>query len=245
MPNVSLLFLLCALCIITEGYGQNIHANYGRLLAKYVDAKGDVNYRAWHGNEKDIEALRTYLSALEGVLPTALSHTQALVYYINLYNAHTLSLVLSHYPLQSIKDIEKEGQSAWDIPLIVLGGEKEGRKYSLNDIEHNIIRKRFAEPRIHFALVCAAKGCPILQNRAYREARVEAQLNRALRVFLTDSAKNRIEEAKLSPLFDWYKEDFEQEGMSVADYIFAAYGKRLPSGVSISYLEYDWSLNTQ
>ena len=133
-------------------------------------------------------------------------------------------------------------QGPWDIPFVRAGGET----YTLNQVEHEIIRKRFVEPRIHFALVCAARSCPPLLNVAYRPDRLQAQLESRARGFINDAGKNKLsgDAASVSALFDWFSGDFTKDGTTVVDYI-NRYAKKTLRSQSLTYEPYDWSLNSQ
>jgi hypothetical protein len=124
-----------------------------------------------------------------------------------------------------------------------------GDVISLNDIEHGTLRADFREPRIHFALVCASVGCPALRNEAYRASDLDRQLNEQARLFLSDMSKNRFDPLTntlhLSPIFDWFRADFEAVAGSVSAYVarYLSDSRISKPGVKIKYTEYDWSLN--
>ena len=189
------------------------HRAFDELLQKHVDEDGLVNYK---GLLAERSKLKSYLGMLEANEPKDVwSEDQQLAYWINAYNAFTLELVLTHYPVTSIKDIGATIKipfvnTPWDIKFIKIGEDEK----DLNNIEHGIIRKQFDEPRIHFALVCAAFSCPKLQNRAYLPETLDAQLTDAAKDFLSDSSKNEVKSsssAELSKLFSWYKGDFTKK----------------------------------
>lgn len=213
------------------------HAVYDRLLKAYV-ANGRVNYA---GLKADPTALGQYLDQAAEV-PEAhfktWSEAQQLAYLINVYNASTLKLVVEHYPLKSIKEIGGLFKGPWDQPAVRIFGQT----ITLNTLEHGIIRKRYREPRIHMALVCAAKGCPPLRNEAYVADRLNEQLDDQSRIYLSSPAGLQIDrakgEARLSSIFKWYSEDFPSVSAFVARYA----GQNM-DGLKIGYLEYDWSLN--
>jgi hypothetical protein len=166
-------------------------------------------------------------------------------YWINAYNAFTVSLILQHYPVKSIEDIGGKiykVNTPWDIKFITIGG----KKYDLNNIEHGILRKNFNDPRIHFALVCASMSCPKLRNEAYTTSQLNAQLEGAGRDFLNDRSKNRVSanHAELSKYFSWYKGDFTKNG-SLADYINKYSQDKINANTKISSIDYNWSLNEQ
>ena len=163
------------------------------------------------------------------------SKQDKLAYYINLYNAATVQLILDNYPKKSIKDIK----NPWDKEWIKIGNDI----FSLGQIEHKILRK-MNDPRIHFAINCASYSCPKLSNEAYTTQNIEKQLQKAAFDFINDPKKNKLSEnnLQLSNIFKWYKEDFTQEG-SLTDYIKSFTKVNVNSKAKISYLEYDWSLN--
>lgn len=222
------------------------HQVFTALLQKHVDEEGMVDYK---GFQQDRQQLKAYLETLEKNPPNPEAWTEAeqLAYWINAYNAFTIDLVLEHYPLESIKDIGSSIQvpfvnSPWDIKLMNI----KGKKFDLNNLEHNIIREEFEEPRIHFALVCAARSCPKLRREAYTAEQLDAQLSEQARSFLADTAKNKIDkqQVQLSKLFDWYQGDFTRQG-SLIDFLNRYAPAVIHPEADISYMEYDWSLNEQ
>ena len=216
--------------IITE------NEEWSNLLRKYVTAGGYVNYR---GLKTETTRLNAYLDYLQKNPPAADSEPAVeMAYWINAYNAFTVDLVLKNYPLKSIKDIE--GGKPWDLAFISIGG----KKYSLNNIEHDILRKKFSDPRIHFAINCASRSCPRLMNSAFNAAQLDQQLDSMAKVFINDPSKNKIaaDKIEISQLFDWYKNDFSKNGTLITFLNKYAVTKILPAA-QISYLDYDWSLN--
>lgn len=219
----------------TESYetGTVAHTQWNVLLQKHVDRDGNVDYKNFL---KDKEALQDYLDFLAKNEPQKnWSKAEGLAYYINLYNAATVSLILEHYPLESIKDIS----SPWGKDRVAIGSET----YSLGDIEHKILRK-MDEPRIHFAINCASYSCPKLWNKAFTAADLESQLTAVTKDFVSDTKRNRIteNEVELSNIFKWYKKDFTEKG-SLIDYINGYSKTKISTDANISYLKYDWSLN--
>ncbi len=216
------------------------HQIWTELLQKHVDPKGRVSYS---GFQKDSASLGLYLEKLSSHPPgTAWSDADRLAYWINAYNAFTIQLILDHYPLQSIKDIS-DGlpmiNSPWDIKFFQIGAVS----MDLNTIEHEILRKQFDEPRIHFAINCASISCPILRNEAYTAPQLEAQLEEQASDFINDSEKNRITEKgiQLSKIFDWFQSDFTRE-TDLLGYL-QAYRPSLNKKLKVEFLEYDWDLN--
>jgi hypothetical protein len=209
------------------------HEQWNALLATYVNAKGDVNYKSFL---RDILALEEYLNHLAENSPEKdWLKNEKLAYYINLYNAATVKLILDNYPTKSIKEIKNAWGRAW-----VKTGDG---KLSLGAIEHKILRK-MNEPRIHFAINCASYSCPKLLNEAFTANLMEAQLRKVTLAFVNDSTKNIISEEKmqLSNIFKWYKKDFTENG-SLVDYIKAYTKIEIDKNTAIDYLKYDWNLN--
>lgn len=209
------------------------HSQWNLLLKKYVDDQGDVNYKAF---KKDEKALDAYLKTLaENELSETSSKSEKLAYFINLYNAATIKLILKNYPIKSIKDIKKP----WDQEWIKVGA----KIYSLGDIEHKILRK-MNEPRIHFAINCASYSCPKLSNKAFMSATLETQLQNASIDFINDPKRNIIsaDAIEISMIFKWFKSDFTENG-SVASYLQSFSKTKFNEDVKISFITYDWRLN--
>ena len=214
------------------------HSTWDGLTKKYVASTGKVNYKSMKTNLSKIKA---YLKHLEKTSPKKdWSKNEKLAYWINLYNASTVYLVVSNYPTTSITKLS--GGKPWDKKFI-----KSGTKtYSLNDIENNIVRPQFKDPRIHAALNCAAVSCPKLLNEAYMPSKLNAQLEKQTFAWINDKTKNKLNgsKAQLSQIFDWYKVDFKARGGVIAfinNYIMTSVA--LAPKAKISYLEYDWALN--
>jgi len=230
----------------SSGAGETVdHGIYAGLLARYVK-NGRVDYAGLKKNDES--SLSAYLEILENVRASSLSREEQSAFYINAYNAWTIKLVLSAWPgIRSIKEIGPFWSTPWRREFIPL----DGRTMSLDGIEHGIIRPNFRDPRIHFALNCASKSCPPLLNEPYQGRILNAQLDSVTRAFINDRQNNRLEGETLyvSRIFDWYAADFEGGIVS----FFLKYGdetliKALENGghrISVKYLDYDWSLNSQ
>ncbi|MBF2709610.1 DUF547 domain-containing protein [Flavobacterium soyangense] len=209
------------------------HSKWNELLQKHVSSKGNVDYK---GFKKDALALQSYLDLLAKNTPEkSWSKNAVLAYWINAYNAFTVKLILDNYPIKSIKKIN----GPWDKEFFALGG----KKYSLGEIEHKILRK-MNEPRIHFAINCASFSCPNLANEAYTEAELEKQLSRAAKSFLNDASKNAISanKAELSQIFDWFSDDFKKNG-TLIDFINKYSLVKMDDNAKISFKDYNWNLN--
>lgn len=228
--------------VAAAAFAQTInHTLFTHVLSQHV-AHGGVDYAAIREDKRFEE----YLVALSKVEPGAIKdEKERLAFWINAYNAFTIKLILDHYPVKSIRDIKQGETGPWDLVWIEIGG----KKFSLNQIEHAIIRKEFDDPRIHAALVCAAKSCPPLRSEAYTAQRLDAQLRDNMMVFLRDASKNRYDKATntlyLSELFHWYGGDFVKQHGSAAAYVLNELGVTPSSSPTIHYMPYDWSLNSK
>jgi len=211
------------------------HSNFDKLLKKYVVKNDDVDYK---GFKKDSKKLNNYISYLEEQKPSKKWSVETqLAYFINVYNANTIKLILDNYPTKSIKDIS----SPWLKNRFKIGG----KEFSLAGLENGILRK-MNEPRIHFAINCASASCPKLLAIAYTEKNVMELMERATKEFINNSAKNKLSsnEAKISEIFKWYKSDFTENG-SILDYINKYSKTAVNPSTKIQYIDYDWSLNEQ
>lgn len=222
------------------------HAQWDALLKKHVAANGDVDYK---GFIKDKQKLNSYLKLLQAGVPNAKtwSREEQLAYWINAYNAFTVKLIVDNYPLKSIKDLNSiiavpTINSIWDDKFFTLGGEK----FSLNMIEHGILREDFNEPRIHFAVNCASVSCPVLLNEAYTAAKLEKQLEKQTTQFINDASKNKITANKpnISSIFNWFGGDFKKNG-SIIEFLNRYSKTKIHPNVKLSFLEYNWDLNEQ
>jgi hypothetical protein len=229
MSRILLIFLLL---VPATSRTQPEYAEYDKLLGRYVSAEGRVDYA---GLTQDSARLRKTIAAMAATAPApAWSRADQMACWINIYNAYTLQTVVEHYPVASIMDIDN-GQT-WEIARVVVGG----RNYTLNEIEHEILRSTFRDPRIHFALNCAAVSCPPLMNKAYRGASLEATLEDRTRAFIR-SSNNELTpfKARLSEIFKWYKSDFGDPLAFINRYL----ENKVLAAAAISYIPYDWSLN--
>lgn len=225
------------------------HDAWGRLLAIYVvrGADGANRFRYGAVGVADSAALDDYLARLGKVAVSGLAKGRQFAYWINLYNALTVRLVLDNYPVASILDIGGGlfTSGPWRRKIFAV----EGVRMSLDDIEHRILRPIWRDPRIHYALNCAAAGCPDLMERPFTQADMEEMLNAAARRFINHPRGVRIEEDRLavSSLFVWYREDFGGGDEDVISHLRAHARPELANALSrlhtIDSHGYDWSLN--
>lgn len=216
------------------------HDDWTLLLKKHVTENGNVDYE---GFQNDIIPLNSYLDKLSKKTPGKnWNKNDKLAYWINAYNAFTIKLILDNYPLESIKHISiglPMINSPWDIKFFKIANID----FDLNTIEHEILRKEFAEPRIHFAINCASFSCPKLRNEAFESKKLDDQLNDQTKAFILNNDKNVISasQSKLSKIFAWFESDFENSG-GVSKFI-KQYNSIFNPENKITYLEYDWTLN--
>lgn len=237
----------CAAATLAAGNAGFDHTTFDRLLRAHVRS-GAVDYDAFARAPE----FPRYLDALARARPDALSEREQIAFWINAYNAYTIQLVNAHGERQSIRNIDKtlgmmEAMGPWKEEIVRAGG----RTTSLDFVENGILRTRWKEPRIHFALVCAARSCPPLRPEAYTGPRLDAQLDDQARLFIARSPeKNRVDvehaTVYLSPLFGWYKDDFGPDlGRFLARYVSDPAARALLERGTFKVVEtpYDWSLN--
>ena len=236
MKNIFI--VLIAIFTLSQGNAQT--SIYNDLLQKHVTKDGIVDYKSFKADEAKLD---TYISYLEKTTPaSSWSENKQKAFWINTYNAYTIKLILENYPLKSIMDIKQDGKTAWKIPFAKVGG----KTYTLDYIEHEILRKNLFDPRIHVGVNCASISCPKLGNIAFTEENIDANLEKLMKTFINDSSRNKITNNKvqISSIFDWFKEDFTKNG-SVIDYLNKYSNTEINSNAAISYLKYDWSLNNK
>lgn len=225
------------------------HSSWDRLLQKYVNEQGEVDYRSWHDSREDVTALDEYLNELSRGDPNRrTSFAGHVSFWINAYNAVTIRGILREYPTTSIRNHTSRfgGYNIWHDLLLVVGD----LRVPLDDMEHAILRKT-DEPRIHFAIVCASQSCPRLLNRAYIPEELEEQLTENTRQFFANAANFRYQDETfyLSSILKWFSSDFGSDRREllryIAPYLPTEEARKVASSGSgrVSYLEYDWSLN--
>jgi Protein of unknown function, DUF547 len=217
---------------------------YGELLNKFV-SNGKVDYAGLKAEETKLDR---YLKILEDVNPDKLSRNEQFAFYTNVYNAWTIKLILSGYPgVTSIKDLGNLLKSPWKKKIVRIDGEV----VTLDHIEHEILRPHYKDPRVHFAINCAAKSCPPLRPEPYSGNRLDRQLDDSTRSFINDPKSYRLEDNELyvSKIFKWFSEDFNDDVFGFfLSYTTGDLKKELEAKsnrIKVKYLPYDWSLNTR
>jgi len=211
---------------------------FNKVLKANVTEEGFVDYKSLNQNQ---DKLIDYLTYLENTSPSKdWSKNKAKAFWINAYNAYTLKIILDNYPVKSITNISNKGKTAWKTNFANVGG----KTYTLDHIEHEILRKEFKDPRIHVGVNCASVSCPKLANFAFTEENIDTKLESLMKEFINDSARNKLDTKKIqiSEIFNWFKEDFTSKG-SVIDYINRYSEIEVNKKAKIKYLTYNWSLN--
>jgi thiol-disulfide isomerase/thioredoxin len=240
------------------GAAELLHAPFEQLLSTYVSGDGSVDYARWKETPRDVARLEAYLSSLEGSSPDAASAPSAsgateLSYWLNLYNALVIREVLRRWPLPSVQ----QAPQFFKLTVAVVGE----RHLSLDEIEKEIIRSTFKDPRIHFALNCGARSCPALRPEIFAPAKLARQLDGAARRFVNDTHNVEVKSADrtvlLSALFDWYRDDFAALATSRGERadsigallvyaeppLAAALRRAREERYRIVFRDYDWELN--
>jgi hypothetical protein len=214
-----------------------------------------VNYKGFAADRTALQEVLTAFSAVPQATFDGWSKPQQMAFLINAYNAFTVALILTKYPdLTSIKDLGSIFRSPWKKAFFTLLGSER----NLDWIEHEQLRPVFKEPRVHAAVNCASIGCPALRDEAFTGAKLDAQMEDGMRRFMGDHTRNRVngDHVEVSAIFKWFAEDFEKgyQGFNQVKDVFARYAVQLTDkpdeqarlrarSLSVSYLDYDWSLN--
>lgn len=227
------------------------HTPWDNLLSRHVRTSDQgVNLVDYNGfSTGDRTMLADYITILSGVPISQFNRDQQLAYWVNLYNALTVRVVLDHYPVESIRDIDISpglfATGPWDKKLISI----EGENLTLNDIEHRIMRPIWRDPRIHYVVNCASIGCPNLRDRAYSGTEIDTALDRAATAYVNDPRGVSVVDGKVSvsKIYDWFIEDFGgSEGMVLRHlqrYAAPELAARLEAIGKLSDVHYDWSIN--
>lgn len=237
--------------------GSNLsvdHSSWDRLLQTYVKPSADglnrVNYGAFkNGGQAE---LKQYIDQMLAVDPRTLDRAEQFAFLANLYNAKTIDIVLDHYPVSSIKDISLGGGlfaaftgGPWKAKVLTL----QGVEFSLDDIEHAVLRPLFKDPRAHYSVNCASVGCPNLQTRAFTGAKLDAQLDASAKAYVSNPRGVSIARGRLvvSSIYEWFKADFggNDEGVlaHLRRYAAPELKAKLDGVKAVSDHHYDWSLN--
>lgn len=233
--------------------------DYAVVLKEYVDSAGRIDYENLKANRQKLDEFNATIATVSPSTYQSWMDKEKIAFLINAYNSLTLEAIIDNYPTESIRDIP----GVWDRRKFKVMGQE----MTLDQIEHQILRKEFNEPKIHMGLVCASIGCPKLSNEPFTGEQLDAQLDKQTRIFLSNPQNFRIDREQnrvyVSSIFKWFGEDFETSygkeqnfdklnGKETAflnfisQYLSPAEQDYLTQGgYRVSYLDYDWSLNTQ
>ncbi|MSR42942.1 MAG: DUF547 domain-containing protein [Pedosphaera sp.] len=258
MNPVAFTTLSLAFLLLSQGCSENStkapaavpfdhqQQTFARVL-KAVVRNGQVDYTLLRRQRDELETALDAAAAVSRDAFAGWTPNQQLSFLLNVYNAQILALLADHPEAKSIKDLGGL-RPVWNLPTARLFG----KKWSLDELEHEFIRKQFKNPSVHFALVCGAKGCPPLRTEPYSAAELETQFQEQARQFLGDTLKNQVDVKKrvvhLSPLFKWYREDFGKSDAQLLEFVARHLPPELAAelgkgGFTIEYTDYDWSVN--
>ena len=245
-------YMLLLFCLISAPVASAMifdHAQFDQILKVYVDDQGWVDYRGIAGDER----FQDYMEQLKTAATAEMSTDGRLAFWINAYNAVTIDKVIRWKPKKSVRETGIRG--LWTSTRFFTSREHKvaGKQMSQDDIEHEILRKEFNDPRIHFAIVCASSSCPKLARNAFSEEHVQRQLEEKTRKYINSDRGTRIDFAEntlyLSKIFDWFAADFERKSGSVLafirPYLDEDARRFLAREPKIEYLHYDWALNAR
>jgi hypothetical protein len=229
------------------------HRVFRRLLGKFlrpsIDGVNRVDYRGWKASAVDMAGLEAYLRLLQGQDPRVLTQQEQFAYWVNLYNAETIRVVLAAYPVKSILAIRPTMVSIgpWKAPTLTVAGVD----LSLDDIEHGILRPHFGEPRVHYALNCASLSCPSLNRFPWRGATLDRDLDTAAKAYVNHprGVRGSAKGLTLSALYKWYRADFGGGDAKLLAhlrlYAEAPLLQKLHTGAAVAGYDYDWTLNDE
>ena len=242
------LLLLSAFLTTSLFAFDHTHAAWDKWLKKYVAVNGAATTVDYKAAKAAPEALKSYTDSVQEVTAQqykTFQDKEKMAFIINAYNAFTVQLIVDNYPVKSIKDVGGIFTSPWKKRFFKFLGEEQ----HLDFLEHSMLRKDWQEPRIHFAVNCASKGCPALRNEAFTAAKLDTQLEAGAKSFLGDASRNRYDGAKdtlwLSKIFDWYGEDFVKKAGSVQAFVSTRISGDAAkmAKANVEFNAYDWNLN--
>jgi hypothetical protein len=265
LKKIAIGLIAFAISVCANAFDHN-YVNYDSVLKKYVE-NGLVNYSKLKAERTTIDDFVNELKSVRSSEYDSWNNDQQLAFWINAYNGWFLQIVIDHYPIkkQILKGIVYPDNSVQQIRGIwtEIKSKFAGQEVSLDTIEHTILRPQFREPRIHFSIVCASIGCPVLRNEAFRASELEKQLDDAARNFVNNPSKVQIVPAekmiRISSIFDWFASDFAKYSSDalkqhyskkeagpiglILKYVKPSDAKLITDGLKVKYLDYDWSLN--
>ncbi len=260
MKKLIALLMFCVAAFAQAQTFDHGYATWDGLVKKHVkwlpdNKQSRVDYAAFAKDRAELKKVLDALSAVPKATFDGWTQDQRMAFLINAYNAFTVEVILTKYPdIKSIKELGLFNRGPWKNEFFTLLGAK----HHLDWIEHEELRPKYGDPRVHAAVNCASIGCPALRNEAFTAAKLDAQLEDGMIRFLGDRTRNRVADGKLqvNAIFKWFVEDFEkgQKGFSKVEDVFAKYATQLSDkpeeqaalkakSLPVTHLDYDWSLN--
>ncbi|KYG81441.1 hypothetical protein MB14_12660 [Roseivirga ehrenbergii] len=248
--NISVLAFFLTLVSCTSKKTTDIgngpapsHQVWDELLKEYVNEYGFIDYKGIISEKVKFES---YLELLSNNPPAnSWNKSEKLAYWINVYNAFTVKLIIDNYPIESIKDLNPTlsiptVHTVWTKDFFKIGEED----FNLDRVEHKILRVEFEEPRIHFAINCASFSCPVLRPEAFKAEKIERQLEEQARAFINDSQRNKItkDKVELSKIFSWFGGDFKKD-QSLIQFLNKYSEVKINDNAAVDFMDYQWSLN--
>lgn len=240
-PLVPIRYLLLASLLLAapSRAAEPDYRLWQELLSKHYDPARGMDYKALKADKPALDRLRAQMAAVD---PSSLSRPEQLAYWINLYNVNVVGVVVDNYPVESIRDVSTD-------PIVRLNVFKKpyvkvkGGTMSLDDVEHQKIREGFKDPRIHFAINCAAESCPPIRPEPYVGARIDRQLDDQTRKFLNATVRVEGDTVRVTKILDWFKDDFESWGGGTIPFLNRYLSRKIGPGAEIEHDDYSWKLN--
>lgn len=257
-----------SIAVLFISYSQAAYDPQHLLFTKVLSINvkdGVVNYENIKKNASELESYLSQIKEVKKEVYDQWTPSEQMAYLINAYNAFTLKMISDFYPVESIRDIGgkvggnvfNKKSKQWRVSEYEANGKKfefkvAGKAVTLDEIEHDMLRPLFKDPRVHFALVCGAVSCPFLRSEAYVSTKLSEQLDAQGKQFLADPFRNRYDDTKkvlyLSRIFDWFKGDFTKSGKLVTflkPFLPQAVQSKVNDDTDVEYLEYQWDLNSK
>ncbi len=237
----SFLTVLLALTISTGAFAKDVisHKPFNDILKTYV-SKGKIDYAGLKANEADFKKFEDYVDAVASAKVEGTNDAK-LAFYLNAYNATVMKAVIERLPLESVMKVDGFFNK--------VNHKIGGKEMTLDFLENKVVRPEFKDARVHFGLVCGAKGCPPLKNKAFTEKNVQSQLEKNAKAFIPSATKIDGDKVTTSKLFEWFADDFKTAEGSVEKYLAKYLPKHkelLESGkAKIGFTEYNWALNAK
>lgn len=243
MRSAALFLIALIFAVAPASAAEPDYRLWQELLSKHYDPARGMDYKRLKANKAALDRLRGQMAAVD---VSSLSRPEQLAYWINLYNINVVGVVVDNYPVESIRDISTD-------PIVRLNVFKKpfvrikGGTLSLDDVEHKKIREPFKDPRIHFAINCAAESCPPIRPEPYVGARIQQQLDDQTRKFLHATVRVEGDVVHVTKIMDWFKDDFEQWGGGsipfLKKHLPADKARRIGAEAELEYDDYSWKLN--